>query len=125
MCQDFVIVNAQTRFDLWWKTHANKINSPSVLASQEPWEYHYPTVFGIQYVELTQLVRLRDCILAAEDKWSRINNKRLSCESTASADSWLDFFGWHLPESDGSEWQDAVMEVHAPFSSVVMKQLKG
>lgn len=47
------------------KLMANRINSPSVLASQEPWEYHYPTAFGIQYVELTQLVRLRDCILGS------------------------------------------------------------
>lgn len=31
--------------------------------AREPWEYHYPTAFGNQYVEHAPHVRLRDCIL--------------------------------------------------------------
>lgn len=34
-----------------------------ILPTQEPWEYHYPTVFGTRYVEGALGVRLRGCIL--------------------------------------------------------------
>lgn len=103
--------------------HWPLINFSSVLPAQEPWEYHYPTAFGNQYVEHTLLIQLRGGILGAK---RRINNKGLlwvKAQCTPTPDPHL--FSQRLPESDGSECQDAVMEVHVPFSTVAMKQLKG